>query len=240
MSTGSARPLEDAFRIAQLDLVEWVAGVYGLDPLDAYQLLSQAVESPLANVCDTNYTSVAKMRKDYLRPAPSRHGAHARLRELAARVPVLGWALGVEGRHLGRGVAVARRPRRPGRRPRSRPGRRRSASGPARPAPRPAGRGAGCRSAGRCPRRARPPRRWPAGPRSPRAARRSPPARRAAPGCAAWLSPGEPGQRARGSPGRQPRGAAVLRQAAGQDAVGGDADARAPARRAGSPPRCRG
>jgi DNA-binding protein Fis len=66
MSAGSARPLEDAFRIAQHDMVTWVAGLCGLDPLDAYQLVTQAVESPLANVCDTNYTSIAKMAKRYL------------------------------------------------------------------------------------------------------------------------------------------------------------------------------
>jgi acetamidase/formamidase len=86
MSTGSARPLEDAFRIAQLDLVQWVSGASGMSELDAYQLLSQAVESPLANVCDVNYTSVAKVRKSWL-PAtsPAYGGAHARLREAAAR-----------------------------------------------------------------------------------------------------------------------------------------------------------
>ncbi len=48
-------------------MVTWVAGLCGLDPLDAYHLVTQAaVESPLANVCDTNYTSVAKMAKRYL------------------------------------------------------------------------------------------------------------------------------------------------------------------------------
>jgi DNA-binding protein Fis len=83
MSAGSARPLEDAFRIAQHDMVTWVAQLCGLDPLDAYQLVTQAVESPLANVCDTNYTSVAKVPKRYL-PAAAFGGAHARLRELAA------------------------------------------------------------------------------------------------------------------------------------------------------------
>ena len=46
MTAGSARPLEDAFRIAQLDLVQWLGSDYGLDPLDAYQLITQAVESP--------------------------------------------------------------------------------------------------------------------------------------------------------------------------------------------------
>jgi acetamidase/formamidase len=84
MSTGSARPLEDAFRIAQLDLVQWVAGERGLSELDAYQLLSQTVESPLANVCDTNYTSVAKVRKVWLPPANADDGIHRRLREQAA------------------------------------------------------------------------------------------------------------------------------------------------------------
>src|SRR5882762_1791439 len=34
MSAGSARPLEDAFRIAQLDLLQWVAGVTGMSQMD--------------------------------------------------------------------------------------------------------------------------------------------------------------------------------------------------------------
>jgi hypothetical protein len=41
------------------------------------------VESPLANVCDTNYTSIAKMPKRYL-PRTAYDGVHAHLRELAA------------------------------------------------------------------------------------------------------------------------------------------------------------
>ena len=84
MSAGSARPLEDAFRIAQHDMVTGWPRVR-LDPLDAYQLVTQAVESPLANVCDTNYTSIAKMPKRYLAARGRRvmDGAHARLRELA-------------------------------------------------------------------------------------------------------------------------------------------------------------
>ena len=84
MSTGSARPLEDAFRIAQLDLVQWVSGECGLSQLDSYQLLSQAVESPLANVCDTNYTSVAKVRKSWLPSRSDRYGTHQRLRSMAS------------------------------------------------------------------------------------------------------------------------------------------------------------
>ncbi len=83
MSAGSARPLEDAFRIAQHDMVTWVARLCGLDLLDAYQLVTQAVESPLANVCDPNYTSIAKMPKRYLR-TPVFDGLHDQLRALAA------------------------------------------------------------------------------------------------------------------------------------------------------------
>jgi acetamidase/formamidase len=84
MSTGSVRPLEDAFRIAQADLVQWVCELTGLSALDAYQFLSQSVEAPLANVVDTNYTSVAKVRKDWLPGAGApMHGMHDRLREIA-------------------------------------------------------------------------------------------------------------------------------------------------------------
>ncbi len=84
MSTGSARPLEDAFRIAHGDLVHWLAGEFGLDRLDAYQLVSQISESPVANVCDPNYTFVAKAPKRFL-PSPEVYGsARARLREMAA------------------------------------------------------------------------------------------------------------------------------------------------------------
>ena len=83
MSTGSARPLEDAFRIAQLDLVQWVSASCGMSELDTYQLLSQAVESPLANVCDTNYTSIAKVRKAFLPSTHQRYQVHERLRAMA-------------------------------------------------------------------------------------------------------------------------------------------------------------
>jgi len=84
MTAGSVRPLEDAFRIAQSELVLWLAGQYGMDVMDAYQLVSQGVEAPLANVVDVNYTSIAKMPKRYLPAGEVMGGAHARLRELAA------------------------------------------------------------------------------------------------------------------------------------------------------------
>jgi hypothetical protein len=52
--------------------------------MDAYQLVTQAIEAPLANVCDPNYTSVVKMPKTYLPAGDAMGSAHARLRALAA------------------------------------------------------------------------------------------------------------------------------------------------------------
>jgi hypothetical protein len=42
------------------------------------------VESPLANVVDTNHTAVAKVRKAYLPSRLDRYGVHAALRAQAA------------------------------------------------------------------------------------------------------------------------------------------------------------
>ncbi len=66
MVAGSSRPLEDAFRIAHTELVRWVAAGTGLSLMDAYQLVSQGSRSPIANVCDANYTIVAKLPKRLL------------------------------------------------------------------------------------------------------------------------------------------------------------------------------
>jgi len=87
MTAGSFRPLEDAFRIAHAELVRWLAADVGLSVLDAYQLVSQAARSPIANVVDTNYTVLAKFPKRYL---PSdlvvMDGAHERLKKLCVTV----------------------------------------------------------------------------------------------------------------------------------------------------------
>ena len=80
MTTGSARPLEDAFRIAHTELVNWVRELTGLSSMDAYQLVSQTALTPIANVVDTNYTVVAKMAKQHLPGTTVMQGMHARLR----------------------------------------------------------------------------------------------------------------------------------------------------------------
>ena len=83
ISTGSARPLEDAFRIAHSDMVGWLVEEFGFELLDAYQFLTQVVESPLANVCDPNYTCLAKMPKRFLPRTDVYAATHARLRAVA-------------------------------------------------------------------------------------------------------------------------------------------------------------
>ena len=63
ISTGSTKPLEDAFRIAHADMTGWVGASSASHALDAYQLVTQVVESPVANVVDTVYTMTAKVAK---------------------------------------------------------------------------------------------------------------------------------------------------------------------------------
>jgi len=62
MVAGSARPMEDAARIAYAELIEWMTE-FGWDRLDAYQALTQAGKLYCANMVDTNYTMVAKAAK---------------------------------------------------------------------------------------------------------------------------------------------------------------------------------
>jgi amidase len=83
MSVGCARPLEDAFRISQHDLVDWTGELTGLDTLDAYQLIAQAGTAPVGNVCDPNYTMIARIDKAYLGGAVAYGGVHQRLRQIA-------------------------------------------------------------------------------------------------------------------------------------------------------------
>ena len=80
MTTGSTRPLEDAFRIAHTEMVRWVQELTGLSELDAYQLVTQTALTPIANVVDVNYTVVTKVAKRFLRDVSVMQGMHARWR----------------------------------------------------------------------------------------------------------------------------------------------------------------
>lgn len=66
MVVGAARPLMDAFRIAHVELIEWLVKDYGFGKIDAYALLGQVGESSIANVVDPLYTVVAKFPKRFL------------------------------------------------------------------------------------------------------------------------------------------------------------------------------
>ena len=66
MTVGSARPMEDAARIAFYHLVMWLETGYGIERLMAYQLCSQVARVRLANMVDTLYSVVAKFPKHYL------------------------------------------------------------------------------------------------------------------------------------------------------------------------------
>ena len=66
MVAGSARPLIDAFRLAHVELIEWLEEDYGFDRWDAYELLGQLAENTVANIVDPIYTVVAKFPKRYL------------------------------------------------------------------------------------------------------------------------------------------------------------------------------
>lgn len=68
MATGSYRPLEDAMRIASHELIQWMVDDYRLSALDAYELLSVAMESQISQLVDPNYTVVVKIKKEYLPP----------------------------------------------------------------------------------------------------------------------------------------------------------------------------
>ena len=62
MTVGSAKPMEDAARIAYAELIEWMAE-FGWDRIDAYQALTQAGKLYCGNMVDTNYSMVAKVSK---------------------------------------------------------------------------------------------------------------------------------------------------------------------------------
>ena len=70
MTIGSARPLEDAARIAYRELVLWLEAEYGFDRWDAYMMLSQCGRVRLGNFVDPKYTVGAAILKRYLAPPP--------------------------------------------------------------------------------------------------------------------------------------------------------------------------
>ena len=67
MVLGSARPLEDAARLAHKGLIEMLVEEYGWRQDEAYMFSSLAVKSRIAQIVDPLYTVVAKINKKYLK-----------------------------------------------------------------------------------------------------------------------------------------------------------------------------
>lgn len=66
MVAGSGRPLVDAFRIAHVELIDWLVSEYGFEKMEAYQVVSQTGSARVANVVDPNYTVMAKFPRRLL------------------------------------------------------------------------------------------------------------------------------------------------------------------------------
>jgi amidase len=66
MTVGSARPMEDAAKIAYTQLVLWLENEHGMDRWDAYQLVTQAGKLYVGNMVDTYYSLVAKLDRSFL------------------------------------------------------------------------------------------------------------------------------------------------------------------------------
>jgi len=66
MTVCSAKPLEDAVRLAFLELIKWLETDYGFERYDAYMFLSLAAKARIAQIVDPLFTVVAKLPKELL------------------------------------------------------------------------------------------------------------------------------------------------------------------------------
>jgi acetamidase/formamidase len=84
MVVGSGRPLDDAWRAGQVEMIGWLGALLGMGKMDAYQLLTQISESPIANMVDPNFSAVVKVAKELIPDVQAYDGMHRHLRGLAA------------------------------------------------------------------------------------------------------------------------------------------------------------
>ncbi len=80
MAVGSSRPMEDSWRIGQVEMVRWFEELFGLHLMDAYQLLTQTALAPIANAVDANYSVVIKAAKHLFPRVHAFDGIHDELR----------------------------------------------------------------------------------------------------------------------------------------------------------------
>ena len=86
MSVGAATPLENAYRVAQVDMTGWLSELCGVDRMDAYQIVAQAALAPVAQVCNPIYTVTSKIAKSLVPAGVAYRGIHADLRARAAQL----------------------------------------------------------------------------------------------------------------------------------------------------------
>ena len=66
MTVCSAKPLEDAVRLAFLEMIKWLENDYGFERYEAYMFLSIAAKVRLAQIVDPLFTVVTKIPKTLL------------------------------------------------------------------------------------------------------------------------------------------------------------------------------
>jgi acetamidase/formamidase len=86
MAVGSSRPMEDSWRIAQVEMVNWFTEIFGVHKMDSYQIMSQIAKAPIANVVDANYSVVVKAAKSLMPKNIAYDGMHQRMRERAKQL----------------------------------------------------------------------------------------------------------------------------------------------------------
>ena len=62
----NAKPAEDAFRTALVDLLNWLKEDYAMAYGDAYLLLGQVLEARVTQFVNPTFTYVVKVKKEYL------------------------------------------------------------------------------------------------------------------------------------------------------------------------------
>jgi acetamidase/formamidase len=86
MAVGSSRPMEDSWRIAQVEMVNWFTEIFRVHRMDSYQIMSQIAKAPIANVVDANYSVVVKAAKSLMPKNLAYDGMHQKMRERAKQL----------------------------------------------------------------------------------------------------------------------------------------------------------
>ena len=66
MTICSDKPLEDAAKLAFMELIKWMKSDYNFGEIDAYTLLSLAAKLNIAQIVNPLYTVTAKISNQYL------------------------------------------------------------------------------------------------------------------------------------------------------------------------------